>query len=356
MLHQFRHVPAGSSDVHARRTPESDSTHAGENTFLKTSGFSEDHCPRSCFGLVVLVLCWLFAANGMAGDQRFDWRRATELAPGILYTQIEVELPAAEGLTCPHFRGFDPSMARSVRMFAARIDGNHPEIRFTTTFRAPNWGKPMPGGPNTDETTYRIRTERQTTREFIATEREAGRNVVLAINAAPWSPFTPGVNYPFADNLGLAIANGELVSPPNGQWPSLLIDTAGRPHLQLVESIEGTRDFQLAVSGFSFSLTDGQLPAADTVLHPRTGIGICADQRFVFLLAIDGRQAASQGATVREVGEWLLYFGAHNALNMDGGGSTTMARFNPDSGAIELLNRPAHGERSNGNNLGVYLP
>ena len=69
---------------------------------------------------------------------------------------------------------------------------------------------------------------------------------------------------------------------------------------------------------------------------------------------IDGRQDASQGATVREVGEWLRHYGATTGINMDGGGSTTMARWNSSSRRVEILNRPSGGERKVGSNLGVF--
>ena len=60
-------------------------------------------------------------------------------------------------------------------------------------------------------------------------------------------------------------------------------------------------------------------------------------------MTIDGRQLASDGATTSEVGAWLKHFGAHTGINMDGGGSTTMAWWNPDGSGTnksELLNFP----------------
>ena len=99
---------------------------------------------------------------------------------------------------------------------------------------------------------------------------------------------------------------------------------------------------------------NGNPVAPDKTLHPRTGYGLCTDKRFLFLLVIDGRQDASQGATVHEVGEWLRYYGAHTGINMDGGGSSTMAWWNAKKDAVELLNTPSRGQRKVGSNLGVY--
>ena len=57
--------------------------------------------------------------------------------------------------------------------------------------------------------------------------------------------------------------------------------------------------------------------------HPRTAAGWCKDGRLL-LLVVDGRSAASRGATLEEAAELLVAFGAEEALNFDGGGSTTL--------------------------------
>ena len=61
----------------------------------------------------------------------------------------------------------------------------------------------------------------------------------------------------------------------------------------------------------------------DTGLNPRTAIGQRSDGA-VLLLVIDGRQANSMGATIGDVINVMLEFGAVNACNMDGGSSTIM--------------------------------
>ena len=61
----------------------------------------------------------------------------------------------------------------------------------------------------------------------------------------------------------------------------------------------------------------------DTGLNPRTAIGQRADGA-VLLLVIDGRQANSMGASIGDVINLMLEYGAVNACNMDGGSSTIM--------------------------------
>ncbi len=58
-------------------------------------------------------------------------------------------------------------------------------------------------------------------------------------------------------------------------------------------------------------------------LNPRTAIGQRADG-CILMLVIDGRQVHSFGATYRDVQDVMLEYGAVNALNLDGGSSTTM--------------------------------
>lgn len=58
-------------------------------------------------------------------------------------------------------------------------------------------------------------------------------------------------------------------------------------------------------------------------LNPRTAIGQRADGA-VLLLTVDGRQATSLGASMSDMVDVLLSFGAINAGNLDGGGSTVL--------------------------------
>ncbi len=58
-------------------------------------------------------------------------------------------------------------------------------------------------------------------------------------------------------------------------------------------------------------------------IHPRTAIGQRKDGA-ILMLVIDGRQAGSIGATLKNVQDILLNHGAYNAFNLDGGASSTM--------------------------------
>jgi exopolysaccharide biosynthesis protein len=58
--------------------------------------------------------------------------------------------------------------------------------------------------------------------------------------------------------------------------------------------------------------------------HPRTAAGIRPDGRWV-LVVVDGRQdSISVGMSLAELAELMLELGCSDALNLDGGGSSTM--------------------------------
>lgn len=76
-------------------------------------------------------------------------------------------------------------------------------------------------------------------------------------------------------------------------------------------------------------------------IAPKTAIGQKKDGSII-LLVIDGRDIKSLGATVKEVQEIMHQLGAYNAINLDGGKSTTMYYDG------EIINKPSNsmGERT----------
>jgi len=74
--------------------------------------------------------------------------------------------------------------------------------------------------------------------------------------------------------------------------------------------------------------------------HPRTAVGIRSDVT-VFFVTVDGRGAnRSTGFYIEELGEYMKTLGADQALNMDGGGSSTAVTLNATTSAYEVQNTP----------------
>ncbi len=163
--------------------------------------------------------------------------------------------------------------------------------------------------------------------------------------------------------LGLAVSEGKIVSPAeDGFFPFCVLkdgkalipgDTGNTLDLDEVET---------AVAGHALILKEGELTEKaekDKPVHPRTAVGVSQDQRYVYFLVVDGRQKNySLGATLGDLAKRLKHAGAWNAINLDGGGSTTMVRDDTKEN-VKVLNSPVgtgkRGSlRSNGNNIGVW--
>ncbi len=85
----------------------------------------------------------------------------------------------------------------------------------------------------------------------------------------------------------------------------------------------------------------------DTVHHPRTMIGAKADGSIV-MATVDGRQKSSgmHGMTSDELGATMQYYGCVSAVNLDGGGSTTIA-IRDENDQFRILNSPSDGSLRN---------
>jgi hypothetical protein len=115
----------------------------------------------------------------------------------------------------------------------------------------------------------------------------------------------------------------------------------------------------LIIGGWPRILRDGVNVAGDAATvegtisrnaemkHPRTAVGFSRDSSTVFILAIDGRSQRSVGVTLDELATLMRRLGAWQAMNFDGGGSTTMVV----DGAVVNVPSDATGERAVGNAL-----
>ena len=90
-------------------------------------------------------------------------------------------------------------------------------------------------------------------------------------------------------------------------------------------------------------ITDGELDYTDDSAAPRTAIGIRKDGTILFY-TIDGRQSGySYGARKETLAKRLLELGCVEALNLDGGGSTSIGGTLPGTYDFRVLNSPSDG-------------
>ncbi|NQV73790.1 phosphodiester glycosidase family protein [bacterium] len=169
---------------------------------------------------------------------------------------------------------------------------------------------------------------------------------------------TPGIykddiRYPV---LRSAIGFNELNQPEIGWvsssdesafiWDAPISNAPGTPGLEAdadSAKVWSVRDAieagpALLVNGSSQITVDQEAFFGTTIpdTHPRTAAGVDADGNLL-LMIVDGRQRNSRGVSLTELAGLMKEIGAVNAMNLDGGGSSTLIVKN------ELLNLPTGG-------------
>ncbi|MFH1810237.1 MAG: phosphodiester glycosidase family protein [Pseudomonadota bacterium] len=152
----------------------------------------------------------------------------------------------------------------------------------------------------------------------------------------------------------LAVGNGHVWKPDrSGSLELVFGDDTALVNLSTLSSVPSW--VQQAVGGRPILVQDGGVPASFnrsdcSQRHPRTAAGFSRDRQTLFLAVVDGRTSASIGMTCAELGTLMKGLGAWTAINLDGGGSTTM--WLRGSGVV---NHPSDGsERVVGNHLAVH--
>lgn len=112
----------------------------------------------------------------------------------------------------------------------------------------------------------------------------------------------------------------------------------------------GWEQVQQAIGGREWVLRDGATyiyprPSSADQIHPRTAVGVTASGDLV-LVVVDGRQAGySDGTTLPDLAELMRQRGAVQALNLDGGGSSTLLVREPGDVSASLANEPSDGRQ-----------
>lgn len=131
-----------------------------------------------------------------------------------------------------------------------------------------------------------------------------------------------------------------------GDTCALVLTMAGAPE-KLTSLIGGY--FQIIYDGLSYldaGSSEGDSNFA-TDRHPRTAAGYSEDGTKLYLVTVDGRQAGSIGMSLPELAAFMLNYDIHEAINLDGGGSTTMVV----NGKVVNSPSDVSGERSVANAL-----
>ena len=209
-----------------------------------------------------------------------------------------------------------------------------------------------------DETGSQYPLRARTTSQFL---QEFGAQV--AVNGDGFSPWwSRGVAdyYPHVGDKvqprGNSASRGKVYWTSQAAVPTLYISSRN----QL--SFDAPAKPFNAISGETLLLMGGQLiPDLDnSVTQPRTAVGYSKNGRYLYLVVVDGRQPFySEGMTIKELAALMLSLGAQYAMNLDGGGSSTLVVQGRD-GNPRILNSPIDNyipgrERPVANHLGIFV-
>ncbi|MGW5582028.1 phosphodiester glycosidase family protein [Micromonospora chokoriensis] len=138
-----------------------------------------------------------------------------------------------------------------------------------------------------------------------------------------------------------------------------LDDLAVGDRVQVREKLDsvGKPKLTFAVGGAPILRDGAPLVGLDTkTAAVRSSAGVSPDGRTVYLVALAGRAPASAGFTIAELADLMRSLGAYDAVNLDGGGSSTVAVREPGQAAATARNNPSDGtERAVANGIGIFV-
>jgi hypothetical protein len=195
----------------------------------------------------------------------------------------------------------------------------------------------------------------------------------LAINGSFFFPYRekhPLNVYPRAGDdvnvVGLAMADGQTYSAAEPDWLAFcILENSDHAKVEVRSQSDCPPGTQHALAGRELIVKDNQaleMPADGDHdrFFPRTVIATDRQRQTLWLVLVDGRQPDySEGMTLPEMSQFLIGLGADRALNLDGGGSTTLVM--QQNQGVRTLNAPIHTnvplrQRPIANHIGIYAP
>lgn len=196
----------------------------------------------------------------------------------------------------------------------------------------------------------------KTTSQFLA-----DANMQIAINGdafTPWQDLGPLGYSPHTGErvapLGFAASRGTVYHQDTDEQPTLYLYQNNKASMNAL-----TGKVYNAVSGYKLLVWNGAVADGlnSSDLDPRTAVGLNRAGNKLIIIVVDGRQSGySEGVTEAELAQLMLEQRVHSAMNMDGGGSSTLV-IEGENGEPQVLNSPIHqgipgNERPVGNHLG----
>jgi hypothetical protein len=214
-----------------------------------------------------------------------------------------------------------------------------------------NWNRPVPNGAAFFDSRWGPATDSASNTIELVVEGAAMR--IVQVDTAP-------AGVPIPANGGVITFRGRQRDRGRDYRPSSGLNGLGwrmtvASHPTVMEAVGG-RPVLVRDSAIVPQVDTEGAAGFATSRHPRTAVGIARNGDRLLLVTVDGRQKPySDGMTLRELANLMLALGARDAINLDGGGSTTLVYKDPRSGQLTIANRPSDpsGERAVGNALAI---
>lgn len=245
-----------------------------------------------------------------------------DLSSALVQTPInEYQADLAPGVKEKHF-SFEGKDGKKIESFVVDVDVHNPSVSVEA------------GTPN-DGSAFGL----QPVRQQAAAADGNSHKVVAAVNADFFNMATGEPN-------GVVYKDGQGVkSQYTNSWRFFGIKKTGEAVIGDSAEYEGMKDqLQEALGGNAILVRNAQVyqtPQTGADKEPRTAVGIKADGN-VFFVVIDGRQEPySAGISMPDLAQLMIDLGAVNALNLDGGGSSTFATRELGGDSLEVDNKPS---------------
>ena len=203
-----------------------------------------------------------------------------------------------------------------------------------------------------------VRFEKEKVSKIVRDKIKEGKDIVLGINLGFFS-WKPG-----SEHSTLYIDEGLYYNPPSGETMDFIYYKDGTTKIVNIKGYDKEQLNAIQANahwgiGTSYSLViDGKVDIrnAQNFPHagnkePRTMFGQKKDGSFI-LVVTDGRTDESSGLTAHEQAELMYDLGCINAVNADGGGSSTMVEVK--DGVPKVVNALNGAERAVGSVMLVY--
>ncbi len=145
-------------------------------------------------------------------------------------------------------------------------------------------------------------------------------------------------------------STGFVVSLQGGEWHSKLSQVAVGDEMSVNFSIDKLwQNAQFILASGPYLVKDGKpyimmstSSSRAKEVAPRTVVATSNNGQTVHFITVDGRQSHSKGMNMVQLANYLVALGVDRAINLDGGGSTTMGIRNYGSNNVVLANLPSN--------------